>query len=100
MVGRVRDFDLQPNQSVAFVQRLADEVIRQLDLKLDMAAGVRLPLPSLELAELDVKSAGRHLYLAAGHRLAEKIIALQIDMKCFLGHVKTFIGSQLGLEFG
>jgi hypothetical protein len=85
VVGRVGDLRLQFDQGVAFVERLTDEVIGQLDVELHMALRVGFALPGLEVLEGHVKRAGGHFHLAAGRRLAEKVIDLQIGLDRFLG---------------
>ncbi len=100
MVGRVRDFRLQLDQGVALVERLADEVVGQLDVELDMPLGVGLALPGLKVLEGHVERAGRHFDLAAGHRLAEEVIDLQVGVYRLLWQVVALVRLQLALELG
>ena len=76
-------------RALPFCERLADEVIGQLDLELGVAVGVGLAVDGLEVLEGHVEGAGRHLDLAAGHRLAEEVVDLQIDRDRFLSAGRT-----------
>ncbi len=100
MVGRVGDFHFEPDQGVALLQRLADEGVGQLDLELDVPLGVGLALPGLKFLEGDVERAGRHLHLAAGDRLAEEVVGLQVGVDRLFGQVELLVGDQFALELG
>ena len=95
MIGRVGHLDFELHQGIALLQRLAYEVVRQLDVKLDMASFVGLTFPGLELLELHVKSAGRYLYLGVTHRFAEEVIGLQIGVHRLAGQVEALVRRQL-----
>ena len=65
-----------------------------------MAVRVGRPLPLVEFAELHVERAGRHLDLGVADRLAEEVIALQLDLDLFLGQVEGLVGLHGDLELG
>ena len=98
MIGRVGHLDFELHQGIALLQRLAHEVVRQFDRELGVAALVGLTFPGLELLELHVKRAGRHLDLGAAYRFAEEVVGLQISVHRLARQVETLVCRQFGLE--
>ena len=100
VVARVGDLDVELRRGLARLERLAHEVVGQLHLERVVALLVGGGLDHLEVGVLHVELGARNGHLCAGHRLAEEVVRLEVNLHRLAGAIEFPVGLEGDLELG